>query len=72
MEERLKKIMAGVFNIDINEINKDISIHNVEAWDSLAQMKLVFAIEEEFGVVFDEDEIQEMVSFNAIIGMLEK
>ena len=67
MEARLRQIMANVFNLPTNEINDDISPENTEQWDSIAHLNLVTSIEEEFEIVFSEDQISEMLNFKLII-----
>lgn len=72
MEEKLKKVFAGIFRIDVENISSETSVQNLEEWDSLAHMKLIFAVEEEFGVVFEEEEISELISFSALMEKLEE
>jgi len=67
MEARLRQIMANVFNLPTNEINDDTSPENTEQWDSIAHLNLVTSIEEEFEIVFSEDQISEMLNFKLII-----
>ena len=67
MEARLRQIMANVFNLPTNEINDDTSPENTEQWDSIAHLNLVTSIEEEFVIVFSEDQISEMLNFKLII-----
>jgi len=38
----------------------------VESWDSLRQMNLVLALEDEFSVRFPEEQIDRLVSFQLI------
>ena len=66
MRERIKVVMAQIFNIDVQTINKESSPENIERWDSLKHMQLILAIEDEFGVTFPDDDIPEMLSLNAI------
>ena len=54
IEVRIKQVMSDVFNIDINSINDTSSPDNIENWDSLKHMNLITALEEEFGVIFDD------------------
>lgn len=68
MEDRIKEIMAGIFNISVSEIDGDTNPENVDDWDSLCHMKLVFSLEEEFDIQFSDDQIVDLISFEKIIG----
>jgi acyl carrier protein len=44
----------------------------VEEWDSIASITLVSVVEEEFGIQVEPDDIEHFVSFEAVLGYLEK
>jgi len=67
MQERIKEIMAKVFNIPVDTIADDISPDDVEAWDSLRHMHLVIALEEEFSVEFGDQQIMDMMNLPLIV-----
>ena len=71
MNERLKNIMASVFGMQVEEINEMTSVDNCEQWDSFQHMSLLVAIEEEFGLSLDDDEVLRMKDFTSIIDVLE-
>jgi acyl carrier protein len=39
-------------------------------WDSVRHIELLFMLEEEFGITFDEDEMSELQSFDEIVDKL--
>ncbi|MCX4473438.1 hypothetical protein C5N14_19170 [Micromonospora sp. MW-13] len=49
-----------------------LEYRGVEQWDSLAHMSLVAAIEDEFGVMLDTDEVIDLSSFERARQILEK
>jgi len=67
MEERIKQIMADVFLVDISEINEDTSPQNLVQWDSLAQLNLITALEEEFDIALTNDQVVEMLNFKLVL-----
>lgn len=71
MNERLQNIMATVFDIKVEEINEQTSVENCEQWDSFQHMSLLVAIEEEFSICLDDDEVLRMKDFTSIIDVLE-
>ncbi len=70
MEERVKAIMADILLIEGSAINDQSSMDTIERWDSQAQIDVITALEEEFGVTFDVEEFQTMTSFSDIIDIL--
>jgi acyl carrier protein len=72
MEERVKKIMASVFELEISKIDDDTSPETVSKWVSLQHMNLVLSLEDEFTITFEEDEIIELLSYPAIIAAVNR
>ena len=70
MEDRVKKVMSDVLNIDIESINNESSPDNIENWDSLKHMNLVIALEEEFKVEFDDEEIADSMNYALILNII--
>jgi len=66
MEDKIKRIMSNIFNIDVESINGDSSPDSIESWDSFNQMNLIVSLEEEFDIELDDNEILEMVSYPLI------
>lgn len=65
-EEKLKKIISGVFKIDALDVNNETSPDTVESWDSLNHLNLVLALEEGFNVSFTEEQTVEILNFELI------
>ena len=72
MEEQVRRILADVLDLDPHSIEYATAMDNTASWDSLNQVNLVTALEQEFGVAFDIGEIEAMLSFADIIEILEK
>jgi acyl carrier protein len=58
--------MAETLHIPPEKIRDDLSMAEVESWDSLQHMSLVASLEETFGVEFTFDEIVSMQSMAEI------
>ena len=71
MKERVSSIISEIMKWPINKINEDSSPEDIDTWDSLNQINLVLALEEEFGVRFSGDQIVQMLSVRSIIETLE-
>ncbi len=65
MQDRIKTVMAQIFNIEAATIAEDSSPESIERWDSLRHMQLVLAIEDEFDVRFEDEDIPELLSLQA-------
>ena len=72
IQDKLKKIMSNIFKVDLSLINDDINIENLDEWDSLAHMNLITTIEQDFSIRFDDDLIEELISFKNIYSHLKE
>jgi len=70
MEDRVKKVMGSVFNVDIDLIKDNFSPDNIENWDSLKHMNLIIALEEEFEIEFDDEEIVDSMNYALILNII--
>jgi acyl carrier protein len=55
-------VFREVFNDEQIEIWDAMSARDVKGWDSLAQVKLLIGLEEEFGVEFTTHEVTQLTS----------
>jgi acyl carrier protein len=66
--------LAGVFRkaLELGDAEdvQALTYRAVPAWDSLGHMALVAAIEDEFGVELDSDQVIDMASFSIALQML--
>ena len=60
MKESILEIMTDILKLDREALLADFD--NREAWDSLLRVEILFAIEEEFDIQFDEEELAELVT----------
>lgn len=66
METRIKKIIADVLLIEVDQIDDNASPDTIEVWDSLNQMNIVVALEEEFDIQISDDNVIEMLNLKLI------
>jgi acyl carrier protein len=72
LQRRVAKIVASIMEIPAESANLETSSDTVESWDSVRHMHLILALEEEFGVGFDDDQLVEMLSVDRITRVLEQ
>lgn len=63
MESKLKKIFAESLSISADEVKDDLKYSENPAWDSVAHMTLIAAIEEAFEIMIDAEDVIDMSSF---------
>jgi acyl carrier protein len=68
--ERVRGIAADVLQVNQGVLSAESSPQSVESWDSVQHLNLVLALEEQFGVQFEPDEMDGMKSIGAIAGLL--
>jgi len=57
MNERLKVLIAEILDMPPADIAPDMVRESTTEWDSLTHLRLITALEEEFGVALTMDEI---------------
>lgn len=72
IEPRLVRCFSAVFPGVPEPQIASASMENVESWDSVAMATLVTAVEEEFGVEFDVDNLSSLTSFESMLGYLKQ
>lgn len=71
MKDKIREIMAVVFEVAPHDIADDSSPDTIDRWDSLNHMNLVTALEEELSIRFSDEEISEMLNLNLISHIVE-
>jgi acyl carrier protein len=66
IDDKIKKVISIVFEIDLDKIKDNSSPDNIENWDSLRHMMLIGALEDEFDIQFSDDEMTELLNFKLI------
>ncbi|BBY10634.1 acyl carrier protein [Mycobacterium marseillense] len=71
-QAKIKEVMAAVLGVDASTISEDASMDSIESWNSLRQMSLVLALEEEFGVSFPDEDAANATSFKLLSLVLQE
>ena len=69
---QVKTIFSNLFSIEPSKIHSKLSAADVDQWDSLQHLNLVVAIEEEFGISIDAEQITEMLTYELIISLIKE
>lgn len=66
IEDKIREIMALVFEVPQEDIQVDSSPDDIHSWDSIGTINLLTALEEEFAIEFEEEDVLEMLNFQLI------
>jgi acyl carrier protein len=72
IEERLTNVFQEVFVDDDMALTDAMTAEDVDGWDSLAHVNLMFAIEQEFSFQFPGNELAEMKNIGALKAYIQK
>jgi len=72
MHDRLRGLLAGVFEVAPGEVTDDASPETLAGWDSLRQLELMLALELEYGVRIPADTMLELQTVPAIEEFLDE
>lgn len=69
---RLNKIFCEVFSVGEISLQNDFDKCHIEGWDSVRQLSLTTAVEDEFDIMLDADDILEFTSYDNAKKILRK
>lgn len=64
MEQKLKGIFSEILQIDASEL--DSRWDDASIWDSLTKVNVLFVIEDEYDILFDEAELKTLTTPKAL------
>lgn len=65
-EKKIQQVMAAVFGVAPESIDKNSSQDNVESWDSVRHLDLITALEDEFEITIPLEEVGNMLNFQLV------
>jgi len=68
--DRVRRLVSDVFGAPLETVNEDSSPDTVANWDSLQQLNLVLALEQEFGLQLDPEEIEALTDVRSIVAIV--
>lgn len=66
-EGTLQNIFTSIFNIPNESLIENFSINSTSEWDSMKQLTLITAIENEFDIFIEANEATNLTSYKEII-----
>lgn len=68
--ERLNEVFQNVFDNDDITVDRETTAADIEDWDSLEHIRLIAAVEREFGVKFTMKEVSAMQNVGEMIDII--
>ena len=66
MGKNLEELLAELLQIPVTKITADLTMKDLDVWDSLKHMEVIAALEQQFELQFSFDEIVSMRSVGDI------
>ena len=68
----MNRIFRNVFDDESIELQHETNAEDIEDWDSLEQINLIVAIENEFEMMFDMAEIADLANVGEMVDLILK
>ncbi|MCZ6815957.1 MAG: acyl carrier protein [Planctomycetota bacterium] len=69
-DRRFYETVAAILQLQVDDVTDEISPENTDTWDSLNQINLMSALEQEFGVTLPIDSLEAVDSVAALKDLL--
>lgn len=70
--EKVKYIISQTLNIPVDVVTEELSIGQIDEWDSMGNMAIIAALEENFGIEFPIEDLFDLNSVKSIMEEIEK
>lgn len=69
--DKIKSILSSQFGIDEDQINENTDVVNDLGADSLDVVELMMSVEDEFGIMIEDEEIAELKTVGDVVNYIE-
>jgi len=70
INERLNEVFQNVFDDDDITVDRETTADDIEDWDSLEHIRLIGAVEREFGIKFTMKEVSSMKNVGEMMDII--
>ena len=71
-KQKYKSLFMKSLSIEPEKFNENLKYNEIDEWDSIGHMSLIAAVEEEYKITFETDDIVDFSSFKKGIELLKK
>jgi acyl carrier protein len=68
--EKTRSLIAEALNVSIDRIQPDLAVGDIPEWDSLANTRLMIALEQEFNLNLDVEDVLDLETVEDIIDIV--
>ena len=68
--ERLNNVFRDIFDDESIVVNAETTSKDIEDWDSLEHINLIVAVEQEFGIKFNMNEVTTMKNVGEMVEII--
>ena len=68
--EKMNEIFRTVFDDEDITLHDETNAEDIDDWDSLEQINLIVAIENEFGMMFDMSEVADLANVGEMVDLI--
>jgi acyl carrier protein len=69
--QKLSEIMEDTFDVEDIKIDENTTAEDIEEWDSLSHIRLVVAVEREFGIKFKNSELEGLMKVGDFVKLID-
>jgi len=70
--DRVRGIAADILQVPLAEVGPDSSPESIATWDSVHHLNLVLALEQEFNLQFEPEEIDQIGNVGQIVALVSR
>lgn len=72
MEKDVLELIAEILAVSPEKLSPETAIGDIPQWNSMAQMSIIGALEEQLGIEFPIEDLFELTNIDAIVKEVEK
>ncbi len=72
IKQRVRGVVANALKVDPASIQDNTSQMNLSDWDSVRHMNVILALENEFDIQFEDNELPKLTSLPVIVTVVER
>lgn len=69
--DRIRQIAADIFLVPIDQITPSSTQNDIKTWNSVRHLNLILALEEEFGLMFEQQDLQQVTTMGEVSALVE-
>ena len=70
--EKFNHAFIEVFGVEETALGSNFTKENVDSWDSVHQLNIIAILEETFDIMFDPEDIMELISYEKGAALMAK